>query len=314
MSETEDCGLWCYTVAIVFILWILFIVLYLMGLGIYKCWHYFSPNGLTRERREKEASARTRMEEYHKKQQQKLKGQEACCTIYEIGYSGSMIGRGDGYGHGELHIYISSKPDINGFRRISGCGMRQLTYTEIIEGHVNAEGNAVWTEQTIREISYSPPRGSTTEDRHSFFKIDGEYSLDEDLTSHWGPASIVTVGTFSSDMQSLLEGRFFGRDECNCMWCHHFWTIWSDKTNIMAADGFEDGTFIKPKRGQPLPMRYEPRKKLHEETLRWTPAAERRKIGDYFLFRAKKEKTARTEECADGEDQHYHRMDLEQIV
>ena len=260
------------------------VILLVLG-GLRRCWHYFSPNGLTKERREREDEARSRIEE-HERRSACADGDSPRLSVYEVLTSGSTAGRGEGYGHGELRLRVSEKPDDDGRRAISGCGIRQLTYTEVISGFLNLDGTAEWTEKTTREISYAPPAGSTS-----------HHSPEEYLTRHWGPASITSVGRFGGDGDMrTFEGQIYGRDECDCPRCRSFWARWSEE---VGAQGRVAGQSV------------EPRRSLHGEEVRWAPAR-RRRIGEYILFRLKEGESAKGRDARkepEGEPGHdYQKM------
>eukprot|EP00571_Detonula_confervacea_P009116 CAMPEP_0172316352 /NCGR_PEP_ID=MMETSP1058-20130122/27900_1 /TAXON_ID=83371 /ORGANISM="Detonula confervacea, Strain CCMP 353" /LENGTH=208 /DNA_ID=CAMNT_0013030641 /DNA_START=223 /DNA_END=849 /DNA_ORIENTATION=+ len=191
------------------------------------------------------------MKEFKEKQQQDNNGGEMIMyRIYECCYNGSTRGvAGHGYGHCELHLALSLETGPDGHRLISGCGMRELEYTEIVDGYIDSDGNAGWTEKTKREISYYRPK---------------------ELPTHVGPVSIQSKGKFdNSESLVSFEGEYFGRDECACADCQAFWARYST-TNT-------DGTIILPHtlhNGEPC---------------RWCPAEESRKIGQYISFRLKEE-------------------------
>ncbi len=163
------------------------------------CLYCLSLSGTARppDGREREDGARRRINEYKTQRQSEVSnnsdggnGDETEYKIYECSYPGSTCGRGDGYGHGELHIMISPQNNVNdnssGRRVISGCGMRELEYTEITSGYVDPDGNAEWTERTRRRISYNPP-GARSD----------SYNYERYLTYHWGQVNIRCKGKFS---------------------------------------------------------------------------------------------------------------------
>ena len=258
---------------------IILLIVFIVGCA-YKCWWHCSPNGLARDRREREEKARGRIKEYKSQRQSEVStnsdggnGDEIEFRIYECCYQGSTSGKGNGYGHGELHIAISSQiNDDNGRRLISGCGMRELEYTEIISGYIDSNGNAEWAERTRRKISYNPPQGS---------QLNNDLYYEQyTLPYHWGPVTLRSKGKFinhaddgggeddNNDILTSFEGEYYGRDECNCRECRVFWTRWSN-TN-------ESGVDV-------------PQATILGETVRWCPTPDEggRKIGDYILFRLK---------------------------
>lgn len=263
--------------------------LYFIIVGMCNCWWFCSPNGLARDRREKEEAARRQIEEF-KQQQQAIKDNNHVddmaieYRVYECSFNGSTRGKGDGYGHAEFHLAISSfetiGPDGQPRRLLSGCGMRELQYTELIDGYVDSHGNAEWTERTRREISYSD-RGNSPNWDH--YRHHPEYYL----SSHWGLVSIKSKGKFDSSAMESFEGEYFGRDECNCTDCTLFWKRWLDNRNADSDTG--SSTF--------------PFRTIQGEPIRWYPAEERRKIGEYILFRMKE-----TGESGDENGEVYHRM------
>ena len=238
---------------------VLLCVVLILG-GLRRCWHYFSPNGITKERREREEEARSQIEAYERRNHD---GDSARLHVYEVLTSGSTVGKGEGYGHGELRLRVSKTPDGDGRRAISGCGMRQLSYTEVVHGFLALDGTAEWTEKLTREISYSPPVGS-----------ESHRSPKDYLPRHWGPASITSKGTFGGDGDNMrtFEGQIYGRDECDCQRCRMFWARWSE---AVGGEGTGSGQSVAPCRS------------IYGEEVRWAPAKERRKIGEYILFRLK---------------------------
>lgn len=283
------------------------ISLFLLVLCGIRCWWHFSPNGITRHRREKEEKAQKRIDEYkqqrYQQQQQAGSDEMVVYRVYEICYNGSMAGKGDGYGHGELHLAISSlspsavasDTNNNDCRRIiSGCGMRELEYTEIIDGYIDlSNGYAEWTERTQREISYVPPPG--LRDRNYDYGI-GEYN-DLYLSKHLGPVSIKSKGKFSVNnidnessaiAMKSFEGEYFGRDECQCNNCRLFWLNASDPDRVLhwtsnnyTGTNNNDTNTSTTTTASPATILGEP--------IRWCPDEERRRIGEYILFRLKEE-------------------------
>ena len=155
--------------------------------------------------------------------------------VYEICNSGYTRGKGDGYGHGELHLAITppsstSKPN-SGHHTITGCGIRELEYTEVINEHIDSNNsNAKWTERMQREISFGPPPGYRGGDEY------GNRLYEQYLSSHFGPASIIRSegrfisGSTAANNYGAFEGKFYGRDECKCNMCQVFWRQCSDPT------------------------------------------------------------------------------------
>lgn len=269
-----------------------FVLLLILILGRSLHW---CRTGHTRRRREKEEWARRRMGECKQGAATTTSDEKSEYRVYEICYNGSTRGRGDGYGHGELHLTIAKYPDGNGRREIFGCGMREFEFTEIIDGHIDSSGNAEWIEKITREIGYIPPHGSPSADPDLAFlqpfRIYGRrHHASEYLGSHSGLASIRSKGKFDANMQSF-EGEYFGRDECKCHRCQVFWTRWSDRENAN-----ENGTFA-------------PVQTLHGEPVTWCPASQRRKIGEYILFRLKGETAEQRNEIENKDQDVFHRMD-----
>lgn len=264
--------------------------LYFIIVGICNCWWFCSPNGIARDRREKEEKARRQIEEFKQQQQQAIKdnnsgGEEMMIEyrVYECFYNGSTRRQGNGYGLVEFHIAISSLetigPDGQPRRLLSGCGMRELQYTEIIDGHVDSRGNAEWTERTMREISNNDQGNNPNRNHYDFH--DPYY-----VPSHWGPVSIKNRGKFDGSVMESFEGEYFGRDECNCTDCDLFWRRWLDR-RIIDSD---TGNF--------------PARRIQGEPIRWAyRLEERRKIGEYISFRLKE-----TGEGGDENGEVYHRM------
>jgi len=116
-----------------------------------------------------------------------------------------------GYGTAEFHLAISPSSEDedsnndNRKRRITGCGVREGEYTEIIEGYINCEdGTAEFIEQTTREMKPS-----------------------SDIKLHRGQSSIKSVGRLlyevEKDAYNTFEGEYFVKDECQCTECKMFW-------------------------------------------------------------------------------------------
>jgi len=227
------------------------------------------------------------MEEYKERweRDQLLAGntEPVCYRVFECSYNGSTRGvMGSGYGHGELHLVVSSSSeDENGRRAISGCGIREKEYTEIIDGQVDSNGNAEWTERIEREIVYHQRKG---------------FALPISLSSHVGPASLRTEGRFvdGEEMKSF-QGKLYGRDECRCGYCQAFWAHVSDLNSAWRHNIDGSGAIDYPQT-------------LDGERVRWCPAEERRMIGEYILFRAKEEGTNETNTDSSGTEEAYHRM------
>lgn len=197
---------------------------------------------------------------------------------YECSYSGSTRGIGEGYGHAELHLSVSPTVDAAGRRSISGCGMREWEYTEITDGYIDATGNAEWTEQSTREIGFHPPRGHR----------EAEFISNNFLSNHVGPISLRSKGRFDGEQLQSFQGDLYGRDECNCYRCQAFWA--TAHPPWISGDERRD-------LGYP--------RELYGEPVRWCPAEERRKIGEYILFQPKDAPSGN--ECESGEDV-YHQM------
>ena len=156
-----------------------------------------------------------------------------------------------------------------------------------------------------REISFGPPPGYRGGDEY------GNRLYEQYLSSHFGPASIRSEGRFISGSTAAnnygsFEGEFYGRDECKCNMCQAFWRQCSDPT-------LSFGNF-NTNHPRDADGNYNPPLTLFGELVRWCPGKERRKIGDYILFRLKDdtvsdgiEGEAGVQQIA-GDEEVYHRM------
>jgi len=137
------------------------------------------------------------------------------------------------YGYGTAEFYLAISPLVsededsnndNRKRRITGCGIREGEYTEIIEGYVYEDGNAEFIEQTTREMKPS-----------------------NDIKLHRGQASIKSRGRLlyklDEDVYNAFEGDYFVKDECKCTDCKMF-------SGIAIAEWRKIGEylFFRPKR------------------------------------------------------------------
>lgn len=224
--------------------------------AIYKCWNYCS-GAHAKQRSEKEATARQRIDEYKQQQQQlshdnnTTQQQTVEYKCFEMYYQGSTYGQGEGYGVGELHLSISKDVDENGKRQIKGCGIRELEYTEIIQGCIDSNGNADWIEQTRRQIAFNVPGR----------RIENEGCK----------MSIRSIGKFNNSMTSF-EGTHYGKDECKCSDCRIFWQRWARRGLSTTSPTIR----FFPQVIVGLPVRFCPE--------------EERKIGEYITFQLKVDK------------------------
>jgi len=261
--------------------------------AIYKCWKYCS-GAHAKQRSEKEASARQRIDEYKQRRQSQDNNNNTQQTIeykcFEMYYQGSTYGQGEGYGVGELHISISKEVDEDGKRQITGCGSRELEYTEIIQGYIDSSGNADWIEQTRRQIAFNVP-GRRNRGMFLTHEPYGYYHLQP----HWGPVSIRSIGKFNNNMTSF-EGTHYGKDECECNDCRIFWNRWARRR--LSTTSPTIGLLQIPQIIVGLPVRFCPE--------------EERKIGEYITFQLKvdKEEEAGDENIneIDDEEDAYQRM------
>ena len=178
---------------------ITFVLFWLVGCIVACSWKYVP---LSKHRRDKEVMRRI---ELYKQQHMNVTYKD-----YECYYTND---KDYGYGTAEFHLAILSplasedgdSNNDNRKRRITGCGIREGEYTEIIEGYINYEdGSAELIEQTMREMKPN-----------------------NDIKLHRGQASIKSVGRFlyeiEDEVYSVFEGDYFVKDECKCTECKMFW-------------------------------------------------------------------------------------------
>lgn len=325
-------------------------------MSISSCWWYCS-GGLARHRRKKMEMARKKIIEYKLKRRQALDDENGSTSdsegrakskyqVFDIAYNGCTRGKGLEYGHGELHLAISSlspspppsdalatsagfelenkdKAHNSNLRTLYGCGIREFEYTEIAEGYIDlTTGHAEWIERATREISYHPPGGY-------HHRADYYYDNIFHLRSHVGPCSIKSRGRFvlgnndtgneCTDINSF-EGEYYGKDECPCNECKVYWLNKSRRGmdgqwGFLQDDMGAAATYISNCGDDNASDAHLPLA-LYGERVRWCPGSERRKIGEYILFRLKEDES--TVESVGGpsadnsenieEERDYHNM------
>ena len=171
---------------------ITFILFWIVGCIVAAYCRKYIP--LSKHRRDKEV--RRRIELY---KQQHL---NVTYKDYECYYTNDKD-----YGYGTAEFYLAISPlasegedsnDDSRKRRITGCGIREGEYTEIIEGYVYEDGNAEFIEKTTREMKPN-----------------------NDIKLHRGQASIKSVGRLlyeevEEDVCNTFEGEYFVKDKCQC--------------------------------------------------------------------------------------------------
>ena len=196
---------------------ITFVLFWVVGCIIACNWKYIP---LSKHRRDKEVMRRI---ELYKQQHMNVTYKD-----YECYYTND---KDYGYGMAEFHLSISpsvsedeNSNNGNRKRRITGCGIREGEYTEIIEGYVYEDGNAEFIEQTTREMKPS-----------------------NDIKLHRGQASIKSRGRLlydiEEDVYNTFEGEYFVKDECQCTECKMFWGM-----TIAEWRKIGEYLFFRPKR------------------------------------------------------------------